>query len=292
MKTKKKITKKQIHAYVRIAVQIAFFIWMPAAFTSAFSGIKYIFTQIGNTSIVEINSFVKFLIGLCLYTIVFGRFFCGYACAFGSLGDWIHSIYLKVFKKLKKKPFLLNKSYKKYFSMVKYVVLSGIVILCFMGKYQNVTATGYSPWQVFSMLIAGNFHLKSFYLGIVLLIIIMVGMAICERFFCRFLCPMGAIFSMLPVIPAFRLKRDRENCLKGCKACTLSCPSDIELSDLADKNSEAHTGDCFMCHRCVNTCPKGNIKASGIIWNVSAIWFILVRVVILVIILAFLTKGK
>lgn len=103
-------------------------------------------------------------------------------------------------------------------SKVKYVVLAVIVLLCFKGVYSQTQ--GYSPWDVFSMLHAFNFKLGGYLLGIVLLVLIMVGMALQERFFCRFLCPMGAVFSLLPMLPFFTLKREREQCIKGCSACT------------------------------------------------------------------------
>ena len=100
--------------YVRLAIQILFFLLFPSTFTSAFNGVKYIFTQIGLGSSVALNSFLAVLIALCVYTIVFGRFFCGYACAFGTMGDLLHKLYLFICKKMKKKTFKLNDKLSKY----------------------------------------------------------------------------------------------------------------------------------------------------------------------------------
>ena len=75
------------HERIRAFIQLLYFLFLPSAFTAAFAGVKYIFTQIGAGNPVEITAFVTVLLVLCGYTIVFGRFFCGFACAFGSLGD-------------------------------------------------------------------------------------------------------------------------------------------------------------------------------------------------------------
>ncbi|MCD8149638.1 MAG: 4Fe-4S binding protein [Clostridiales bacterium] len=245
---------KKIRVWIRAVIQLLFFLFIPSAFTASFNGVKYIFTQIGDGASLEITSFVATLIVLCIYTVIFGRFFCGFACAFGSLGDALHAFYVWVCKKIKKKPIKIRAGWMKKLSAVKYLVLAAIAVLCFTGYYSKTQ--GSSPWDVFSMLHAGNFHLSGYTVGVILLILIAVGMCLQERFFCRVLCPMGAVFSILPVLPLFSLRRDRDNCIKGCKACTMKCPADIELSP--DKSPEA-AGDCFQCQKCIDTCPKGNI---------------------------------
>lgn len=62
------------------------------------------FTQIGSGNRIELTSFVAVLLMLCVYTMIFGRFFCGFACAFGSFGDAVHAIYVSCCRKLNKKP--------------------------------------------------------------------------------------------------------------------------------------------------------------------------------------------
>lgn len=61
---KKKITpklNKKIHAYLRIGIQILFFILFPSAFTAAFAGVKYLFTQLGMGNVMEWTSFTVIL---------------------------------------------------------------------------------------------------------------------------------------------------------------------------------------------------------------------------------------
>lgn len=273
---------KKIHVWVRAVIQLLYFLFIPSAYTAAFNGVKYIFTQMGAKTHLEVTSFVAALIVLCVYTIVFGRFFCGFACAFGSLGDAVRALYVFICKKLKKKPITMKAAVVKKLQVVKYFVLAIIAVTCFTGVYSK--AKGFSPWDVFSMLHARNFKLGGYTLGVVLLVLIVIGMCFQERFFCRVLCPMGAVFSILPVLPFSNLRRDRSECIKGCRACTMKCPSDIEL---APDTAPELSGDCFQCQKCIDTCPKGNIHTGIRALKGNEIWYTVLRAVILLILFKF-----
>ena len=105
--------RKQMHGWLRAIIQLLYFLFLPSAYTAAFAGVKYIFTQLGAGEKIGLTSFVSVLIALCLYTIVFGRFFCGFACAFGSFGDAVHFVYVWICKKIKKKPVKLPETTRK-----------------------------------------------------------------------------------------------------------------------------------------------------------------------------------
>ena len=268
--------KRDLRRLTRQIIQIIFFLWMPALYTSAFSGVRYVIEQIRAGKPIEQNAFLVMLIGLCGFTILFGRFFCGFACAFGSLGDALHAIYLRICKKLKKKPVSLKKEWEQWLILLKYVLLAGIVLACFFGVYTK--ARGTSPWDVFSMIHAGNFRLSAYKIGIAVLILLMIGMAFIERFFCRFFCPMGAIFSLLPILPFFSLERKRESCIKGCSKCTRSCPAKIELREA---KTSIVQGECFQCQKCIDGCPKGNVTCGVSALKGNEIGFTVFKAVLL-----------
>ena len=270
--------RKKIHTWLRALIQLLYFIFIPSVYTAAFAGVKYIFTQIGAGEKVAMTSFVTVLLVICLYTMVFGRFFCGFACAFGAFGDALHALYTKACKKRKKKPVKIPEKAVGILGYMKYLVLLLIVLLCYSGVYGK--AQGTSPWDVFSMIHAGNFRLGGYGIGLVILLFLMAGMCVQERFFCRFFCPMGAVFSLLPVLPAFSLVRDRESCIKGCSACTKKCPSDIELPDA---KSPAVTGDCFQCQKCIDTCPRQNVHCQMEKLKGNEVVFTLIRAGILLV---------
>lgn len=242
------------NAWLRVGIQALFFFSMPGAFVAGFSGVRSIFQRIGAGQTLQWNSFVAALVGLCLFTVLFGRFFCGYACAFGSLGDFIYwlsgLVQTKVFKR--KRQYRLPERLTPWGQKIKYILLCAIIVLCTLGVYDRVG--GWDPWSVFSFFLARRFVLTGYWPGFVLLLLIVVGMACRERFFCQFLCPMGAVFALLPQLPFATLRRNPENCLKGCQACKKQCPVDIKLEPDGFKN-----GECVACERCAGVCPKNNL---------------------------------
>ncbi|MCD8126810.1 MAG: 4Fe-4S binding protein [Clostridiales bacterium] len=86
--------------YLRAGIQAFFFLTMPSAFVAGFTGVKHLFQWIGAGEVLQMDSFVCALIGLALFTILFGRWFCGFACAFGGLGDFVYWLSGLVQKKL------------------------------------------------------------------------------------------------------------------------------------------------------------------------------------------------
>lgn len=239
---------------MRAGIQLAFFIAAPSLFSTAFAGIKSIFLAIAAGQPVEWNSFLTVTAVLLIFTCFFGRHFCGYACAFGSFGDAVYEgfslIWMKCFHK-KKKPALSERMVHRL-QKVKYIVLALILLSCLTGVYGKLTGT--SPWDVFSMITAGRFPNSKYLAGIVILVLIMVGMCTQERFFCQFLCPMGAVFALMPILPGALFQRNREKCPPKCGLCKKRCPAHLDID-----GDTARSGECLCCHACAATCPRKNI---------------------------------
>ena len=106
---------------------------------------------------------------LLLVTILFGRHFCGYACAFGSLGDAMYELTV-----LSDRKYFIKKGRHGYpekavgiLQKVKYVLLAFLLLSILTGWYASLQ--GMSPWDVFSMLTARKLPNASYKIGIILL---------------------------------------------------------------------------------------------------------------------------
>ena len=240
---------------IRAAIQLIFFIAAPSLFSTAFAGVKSIFLTIGGQQSVTWNSFLDITALLLIITILFGRHFCGYACAFGSLGDALYEltafIRAKCFGKKKKHGY--PEEWVHRLQKVKYVLLAFLLLSCMTGFYSKLQ--GMSPWDVFSMLTAQKLPNASYKIGIILLVLILIGMCTQERFFCQFLCPMGAVFAMMPILPSALFKRDRSKCPAKCGLCGKRCPAHLDID-----GDTLLSGECICCHACEATCPRKNIQ--------------------------------
>ena len=248
--------KKRKHKtrLIRAGIQAVFFLLAPSLFSTAFAGIKSLFLSMAEGKTLEWNAFLDVTAALLLATIFFGRHFCGYACAFGTLGDALYEATAFLRKKLlhKKKKQGLPEKLIVRLQKVKYIVLALILFSCAAGI--SPVLQGTSPWDVFSMLVTGRLPGPQYRIGILVLGLIMIGMCVQERFFCQFLCPMGAVFALMPILPGALFRRNRENCAKGCSLCKTKCPAHLDI----DGDTE-RSGECLACHACTAACPRKNI---------------------------------
>lgn len=242
---KTKLKRLQI---VRTLIQIGFFVFMPSLFSQAFAGIKEVVSLMGKAQPLKMSDFLLKLIVLCLLTIIFGRIFCGFMCSFGAIGDWFYMLSEFIQKKIGVKFLKISEKAQINLQKFKYVVLLFIVLLCFSENGEYVAK--YSPWTVFSLITQRNFKMGTYIVGSVLLIFIIIGMMLKERFFCQFICPLGAVFSLLPKNFLISVKKKEEKCFNGCKACTNKCPVHLKYDEAGMRE-----GECISCGRCFMVCP-------------------------------------
>lgn len=230
-----KTTKYKLSAFqiVRRLSQILFFIFLPTLFSEVISGVKAIYI-----SILEQNfnlSVLTGLVGTCtilIFTILLGRFFCGWICMFGSLGDWIYSIRKLIFKKI----FVIPEKVDQYMKYIKFIVLGVFVIAIWTFNIPIVSESGSSDIILMVILAA-----------------IIIASSLVERFFCRYLCPLGALFSILSKLSLGKISKPTQKC-GSCKVCTKNCAMGIALYN----KEEVRGGECINCMRCVEVCPRKN----------------------------------
>ena len=196
---------------------------------------------------------------LLLYGVLFGRMICGWACPFGLIGELLYKI---------KSPKVRKSPITRILSFFKYVVLVFFVgIVPIMYAVRNMPLPAFCKYICPIGTLEGGLGLLSnqvndslfsllgplFTWKFMLMISIVVGSIFIFRLFCRFICPLGALYGLFNKISVFGVTVDEEKCT-GCNLCISHCKVDIR-----------HVGDqeCIGCGECIGVCPTKAISWKG-----------------------------
>ena len=254
MNRKNFLKNKKIN-WIKVVIQILSFALIPGLFEGEFAAVGNIVSCIykGNISWESVKYSVWMLLATVPATVLVGKFFCGFFCSFGAVQDllWLGSHRLRALFPGKRN---LKKA-DRIFRFAKYAVLFYFIIFIWSGVTAVKTA---GLWQVFGQYVSfghwpGLKPLLS--VGGILLLVIFIGSLFVQRFFCRYFCPMGAIYSLISQASFLKIDKPRDGCGK-CHLCTSKCPMGMDLT----KKDRIAGGECISCQKCVSWCPKGNAR--------------------------------
>ena len=254
---KKKIKKIQIF---RLIIQLILFVLSPGLFILAFLGFKSIYGMIikGDFNFIQaFPSLIEFTTAIII-TIILGRFFCGWICAFGTYNDLLHLLSKNVFKI----NFKVDEKVDAVLKYVKYVVLLVLVVVVMTLGSKVLDTT--SPWDAFAQITNFPQVLSDYTIGVILLLLISIGAFFVERFFCKYLCPLGVVFNIFSRIGILKIKKPSDKC-GNCRVCTSNCSMALPLY----KVESVCGGDCINCLKCIETCPRNNTKVNVLGENIT-----------------------
>lgn len=176
-----------------------------------------------------------------VFTLIFGRFFCGWICP----ATLLYELNTNLATLLRKTGLPIGN--KRYDRRLKYIVLVlGLLVAMLSGSV--VFAAIYPP-AVIGREIYYAVALAGFGTGAVyFLLTLLFDLLVARRGFCRYLCPGGALYSLLGHFRLFRIKRVVENC-NDCAKCSAIC--EFGLDPLRDQFGQ----ECNNCTACIAICP-------------------------------------
>jgi uncharacterized protein with FMN-binding domain/Pyruvate/2-oxoacid:ferredoxin oxidoreductase delta subunit len=251
-KRKASLMKKKYvwHHVVRFVIQIAAFFLIPGLFIQAFNGVGVLIQDLVKNNYSGLMVALFPTLFLFVFTLFFGRVFCGYLCSFGTLSDGMSFLGHNVFHLKTRMPAKVDHVLK----YLKYVVLAVFLISFFF----TPTLLGNADiWQSFGSIfvLPASFEaaFSTLLPGTILLAALLLVEVFYERFFCRYLCPLGAIFSILSLFRINKIHKERSKC-GLCRVCTNACPMGIETY----RYDVIKSGECIGCLDCVSACPREN----------------------------------
>jgi len=196
---------------------------------------------------------------LLLYSLMFGRMICGWLCGFGLVQELLHKLPTP---KLKKSPVTRLLSFFKYVVLVFFVFIVPITY-----AFRDTPLPAFCKYICPAGTLEGGIGLLSnavnesyfsmlgplFTWKFLLLVSICVGSIFIFRLFCRFICPLGALYGLFNRLSFFGIKVNQDKCV-DCGLCVSHCKVDIR-----------HVGDqeCISCGECVPVCPTKAIVWKG-----------------------------
>jgi polyferredoxin len=197
-----------------------------------------------------------------LFGALFGRIICGFLCPFGLVQDLIYKLPLP--KKWRSRKLLPGDRYLKhlkYILLFLFCILLPMVVVDTFGQGKPWFCAYVCPSGTFLggiPLIAANEGLRSV-LGwlwnwkLSLLIGILLLSLFFYRPFCRYLCPLGAVYGCFNPIALRRFTVEKDKCI-DCGKCQKSCPFDL------DPSKTPNSAECIRCGRCLEACPTDAIS--------------------------------
>ena len=207
--------------------------------------------------------FSYYVVGFLFFVgALIGRGVCGYLCPFGLVQDLLHKIpFVKKIETFKGDKALRK---AKYLILLVFVILLPLFLVDIIGQGAPYFCKlicpvgmmeGGIPLVLMNKSMRGAIGFLYAWKGLILIMTIFLSIVI-YRPFCKYICPLGAIYSLFNSVSLFRYTLDHQKCIHcgRCKAvCEMQCDPVKNCNDL----------ECIRCGKCKNACPVDAI-ACGI----------------------------
>lgn len=194
-------------------------------------------------------NFAVFL-GVLGVSLLAGRAFCGWLCPIGTLQDFLANLSNRLFKNKKKPvggngislPYKISLRNDAWLRSLKYFVLAIILVASTFAIYPPLR-------EICPARALLGFQLTTPLLWSVLITFVVTSM-VNKRFWCKYLCPLGAVLAPFNKIAPLRLVLNSNSCT-NCRRCDAACPMDIP-----DLTNNLRSPECIECLECQETCNE------------------------------------
>ena len=193
------------------------------------------------------SGLIIFLMAL-LTALLLKRGFCSWVCPFGLLTEYLNHLHQFIFRKNLRVPAWLDYPLRS----LKYLLLAFFLWAIVLNM--NAAALDYFIYSPYNMV--ADIKMLYFFSDITpfafwVLAALVVLSILVRNFWCRYLCPYGALLGVLSFLSILKVRRNEDTCT-NCQKCTRSCPVDIKVHKTACVLSD----ECHACLKCVAVCPE------------------------------------
>jgi len=190
-------------------------------------------------------------LAIILISFVFGKAFCSWLCPIGFIseliGDFGERLYKKLFKRRIKLPAWVDYPLRS----IKYLLLGFLFYsVFFLMTTVAVKAFLDSPYNIVADLKMYYFFANISQTALIIIAALFVLSIFIRNFWCRYLCPYGALLGLISFLSPHNIRRNPASCI-NCGLCNKACPSFIKV----DKVKTVGSDECNTCLNCVDVCP-------------------------------------
>lgn len=196
---------------------------------------------------------------LVVFGAFFGRVVCGFLCPFGLIQDLLYKI--PFVKKVTALPGERALRWMRFVFLGVFVIVLPAFVADFMGLGEPWFCKWICPVGTLEggiPLVLLNSGMRSaagfiFRWKLAILIVTTLASIVIWRPFCRYICPLGAVYGILNKVSLYRFEIDTDKCTR-CSACQKACGLGIKVFD------SPNSIDCVRCGECRDACPRGAIQ--------------------------------
>lgn len=185
-------------------------------------------------------------IGFMLMSILLKKAFCSWLCPVGTFSEFLWRVGRRIFGR--------NLRLPRWFDIplrgLKYVLLAlfvGVIGVMSAEALDGFMATPYGLLVDVKMM--NFFRDMGITAAVVIGLLALLSMLV-QNFWCRYLCPYGALMGLVSLLSPVKIRRDAEACI-DCSKCSKACPSGLAVDQLI----QIRTVECTACMACVAVCP-------------------------------------
>lgn len=195
---------------------------------------------------VHPSGFIMF-VAILGVSLIMKKGFCGWICPIGTLSQYVWMAGERIFGR----NFRIGKFTDISLRSLKYILLGLFVFLIGIAMAPTMMLlfmiTDYYKVVDVRMM---KFFTEMSSLTLWVLVALVALSFLYKNFWCRYLCPYGALLGLVSRLSPFKIRRNEEKCVH-CHACTKHCPTLIDVEGKEVVKSE----ECFGCLTCVSRCP-------------------------------------
>ncbi|MFY9845855.1 MAG: 4Fe-4S binding protein [Terriglobales bacterium] len=191
------------------------------------------------------------LIAFLAMSFLLRKAFCSWLCPVGTISEYLWRAGQKILRR--KSSLHLPRWLDIGLRGLKYLLLGFFAWAVTSMAADQLAAFMNSPYGVIADVKMLNFFRHIGETGAIILVLLVVASLFVQNFWCRYLCPYGALLGIASFFSPARIRRNPETCI-DCAKCVKACPSALPV----DKLVSIKSAECTGCLECVAVCPANN----------------------------------